>query len=194
MHNIGTQEYPVWLPDNIVIKPTDADSYQTPLDVAQYMAGLLPVLVKEVLEPTEGEGNVTSALSEYNVTAPKDYFLLDENLKFDAVVMNPPFSEASAILTNAPDYYKGSGMGVGYKILDECMEKAPVIIALMPWYTISDSDVRMRKLIKFGLSSITVLPRKTFDYARIQTCIIQLIKGWDKATLFHSYEHINQRK
>lgn len=48
-------------------------------------------------------------------------------------------------------------------------EMSDNIIALMPWFTISDSDVRIRKLMDFGLKSLTLLHRKTFQYARIQT-------------------------
>ena len=65
------------------------------------------------------------------------------------------------------------------------------IIALMPWFTISDSDVRLRFLKSFGLKSITALPRKTFEYARIQTCVFELQKGWNEDTIFRVYDFIH---
>lgn len=172
------------------------DKYQTPPDVAEYMVSLLPARVKNVLEPTPGLGNIVKALdkSGLNITAPSDYFLLNKSKKFDAVVMNPPFSSKSLILDHAPDSYKDLGMKCGYNILFECLEKADTIIALMPWYTISESDVRLRSIMDFGLKSITLLPRKTFNYARLQTCIIELNKGWKGPSLFNSYESIVKQR
>lgn len=170
------------------------NDFQTPQDVAKYMVSLLPAGVKTVLEPTKGLGTIVNELRNYKVTAPADYFNLDPKLKFDAVVMNPPFSSKSAILDNAPDKYQNSGMKCGYMILYECMMKSDTIIALMPWYTISDSDVRMRAIKKFGLKSITVLPRKTFEYARIQTCILELNKGFTGNTVFNAYEFMMNGK
>lgn len=82
------------------------------------------------------------------------------------------------------DEEKYKGMKFGYEILSECMELSNNIIALMPWFTIVDSDVRLREIYKFGLKSITALPRKTFDYARIQTCILEMDKSFKGDTLF----------
>lgn len=67
------------------------------------------------------------------------------------------------------------------------MEMSDNVIALMPWYTISDSDVRMRYLKDYGIKSLTALPRKTFQYARIQTVIIELEKGYRAETIFRTY-------
>lgn len=172
------------------------NDFQTPTDVAKYMVNMLPENIDYVLEPTKGLGTIVNELQLKNikVAAPSDYFLLDKKKTFPAVVMNPPFSSKSAILDNAPKEYLNSGMKCGYNILFECMQKSEVIIALMPWYTISDSDVRMRAIKTFGLKSITVLPRKTFDYARIQTCVLELRKGWTEETLFHAYEFMHQGK
>lgn len=168
------------------------NKYQTPSDVADYMVSLLPDDIDYVLEPTPGKGNLVKALEDRNikVEAPRDYFLIDKHQVFPAVVMNPPFSSKSLDITNAPEEYINSGMKCGYNMLFECMEMTELVIALMPWYTISDSDVRMRHIMNYGLKSLTVLPRKTFNYARIQTCIIELQKGFTGKTRFQSYEFL----
>jgi|GEM_PF-848468 len=167
------------------------NDFQTPEDVCRYMVSLLPNHVKTVLEPTKGNGNLVAALGNYDVTAPDDFFLMDKSIKFDAVVMNPPFSSGSAILTNAPKNIDLRGMKAGHYFLTQCMQKSDIIIALMPWFTISDSDVRLRYLKSFGIKSITALPRKTFQYARIQTVIIELHRGFSGGgTIFNVYDKL----
>lgn len=170
--------------------------YQTPQNVADYMVSLLPNEVKLILEPTSGKGNIVNSIIQNRPDCvcihPKNYFDLDPSKNFDAIIMNPPFSSKSLDITNAPIKYKDCGMKAGYWILEECMEKSDIIIALMPWFTISDSDVRLRKINNFGLKSITVLPRKTFDYARIQTCVLEMHKGYAKSTQFKIFETIKQ--
>jgi hypothetical protein len=74
------------------------------------------------------------------------------------------------------------------------MKKSNNVIALMPWFTISDSDVRLRFLKSYGLISLTALPRKTFQYARIQTCILQLQKGYTGETIFKVFDHITEEQ
>lgn len=169
-----------------------ADLYQTPIEVGEYMASLLPEGVQKVLEPTPGDGNLVKVLNErgYEVTAPEDFFLLDKGQWFDAVFMNPPFSSKSGISTNAPVDYP-TGMNFGYQIFFECLELSDIVIALMPWFTISASDVRLRFLIDYGLKSVTLLPRKTFNYARIQTCVFELRKGYKGTTEFKALDRIN---
>ena len=160
--------------------------FQTPIPVCQYMVSLIPDGCITILEPSPGIGNIVSCLKGYTVTAPKDFFQLGGG-RFDCVVMNPPFSSKSAILDNAPADINFQGMRVGYYFLESCMELSDNIIALVPWFTISDSDVRLRKLRDYGLVSVTPLPRKTFQYARIQTCIIQLQKGYTGTTEFKTH-------
>lgn len=82
-------------------------------------------------------------------------------------------------------------MRLGYYILTECMKMSNHIIALMPWFTISDSDVRLRFLKHYGLKSLTALPRKTFQYARVQTVVIELEKGFTGDTIFHVYDNLH---
>lgn len=151
--------------------------FQTPPKVCKYMASLVPASAKTVLEPSCGIGNIVRELSAFEVTAPEDFFLLDKTKRFDAVVMNPPFSSKSAFLENAPPNFDAKGMRLGYWFLTECMKMSDNVIALMPWFTISDSDLRLRTLQRFGLKSLTALPRKTFQYARIQTVVIELEAG-----------------
>jgi hypothetical protein len=164
--------------------------YQTPLEVVKYMASLIPSGVRTVLEPTPGIGNIVGQLKAYEVTAPKDFFLMDRQ-RFDCIIMNPPFSTRSAIMEHAPAALHNSGMRVGYYFLTECMKMSDNVIALMPWFTLTDSDNRMRMIKSFGLKSLTALPRKTFSYARIQTCVMQLQKGFEGETSFRVFDLIN---
>jgi type I restriction-modification system DNA methylase subunit len=161
--------------------------FQTPHEVCRYMVDLLPVGVKKVLEPTPGDGNIVKAAEAKGliVTAPIDYFQLPVD-RYDAVIMNPPFSSKFTFLENAPETVTHTGMRIGYWFLQECMKRSDIVIALMPWFTISDSDLRLRFLMDYGLKSITALPRKTFQYARIQTCIFELNKGFKGDTVFRS--------
>ncbi len=169
--------------------PMIDSNFQTPMEVGRYMVNMVPPGCKDVLEPTPGIGNIVKELNfkGFNVIAPNDFFLLEKR-QYDCIVMNPPFSSKSAFLHNAPDGFKEQGMRLGYYFLTECMKLSNNIIALMPWFTISDSDVRLRYLKNFGLKSLTALPRKTFQYARIQTVIMELEKGYHHETIFKVFE------
>lgn len=163
--------------------------FQTPPDVCKFMAGLIPPGAKKLLEPTPGEGNLVAELDDYEVTAPENFFALD-TAHFDCIIMNPPFSMKYAF--GVPENINLNGFRLGYYILLECMKMSDHIIALMPLFTISDSDVRLRLLKTFGLKSITILPRKTFKYVRIQTAVFELVKGYDKPTIFEAFELMNK--
>jgi len=162
--------------------------FQTPPDVCKYMASLVPAGSKRLLEPTRGDGNLVRELNDYEVTAPDNFFKLDPQ-RFDCVVMNPPFSMKYAF--GVPENVDLKGLRLGYYILQECMKMSDNVIALMPLFTISDSDVRLRYLKIFGIKSITILPRKTFKYVRIQTAVFDLVKGWQEETIFRAYELMN---
>jgi type I restriction-modification system DNA methylase subunit len=166
-------------------------NFQTPLPVVDYMVSLVPYSARTVLEPCPGLGNIVGRLqqAEYQVTAPGDFFLLDKRQRYDSIVMNPPFSGKSAHMEHAPVDAEKHGMKVGYYILKECMKMSDSVIALMPWFTLTDSDVRLRDLQEFGMRSVTSLPRKTFGYARIQTCIIELDKGFKGDTTFKVFRY-----
>lgn len=168
-----------------------SEQYQTPPHVARYMASMIPNGTRTIMEPCCGSGNLVATLSQYNVTAPDDFFLTDMGARYDCIIMNPPFSGKSAVLDNAPPYLKVDGMKVGYWILQRCMDMSDNVIALMPWFTLLDSDVRLKEIQNYGLISVTALPRKTFNYARVQTCILQLRKGYRGFTDFLTYKQMN---
>lgn len=173
------------------------NDFQTPPHIAKYMVDLLDAgggVIKTVLEPTPGIGNVVKALKNkgYEVTAPEDYWELDKKHRYDAIVGNPPFSRKTFF--NVPKNYTGKGMALSYGVMKTLLQMSDNVILLMPWFTISDSDVRLRQLKKFGLISVTALPRKTFDYARVQTCVLQFQKGYTGPTEFIVYDLIDQDK
>lgn len=136
--------------------------FQTPPVVCQYMVSLLPAGVSTVLEPTPGEGNLVRALQAkgYQVTAPSEFW--DVSGRWDAVVMNPPFTP----------------MEEGYRILYAVMEMSDIIIALMPWLTLINSEKRTDDIEGFGLKGVTHLPRSAFKGSRVQTCILEMQKGF----------------
>jgi len=164
-------------------------NFQTPEFVVDYMISLIDFQPQSILEPTPGLRNISKKLisENYNVIEPLDFFDLDTNFeRFDLIVGNPPFSEKSSDLSKAPKDIDLKGMKIGYHILKECMKMSDNLIILMPWFTISDSDVRMRFLKDFGIVSVTPLPRKTFQYARIQTVVLHLKKGYTAETKFNT--------
>jgi len=160
------------------------NAYQTPEKVCDYMVNLIPDKARTILEPTPGKGNLVKSLKKsgrYSVTAAVDFFALKKS-RYDCIVMNPPFSSKYAF--GVPDDVNAKGMRLGYYILTKCMEQSDNVIALMPWFTLLDSDVRLRALQSYGIKSLTALPRKTFSYARIQTVILELEKGYKDKTIF----------
>lgn len=154
------------------------------------MKSLIPPGTRTICEPTPGIGNLTGLLQEYDVTAPDDFFLMDHNQRFDCIIMNPPFGATTTILTHAPaGYLNKNGSLIGYTFLKDCMKMSDNIIALVPWY-IFHSDPRMRTIVKFGLKSITALPRSTFNYIRFQTVILELDRSFQGDATFKVYEQI----
>lgn len=151
-------------------------NFQTPPSICQHMASMLPIRSKLVLEPTPGDGNLVKALIDagLRVHAPDDFWTVDD--KYDAIVMNPPFSP----------------MQLGYKILSRCMEMSDVVVALMPWLTIINSEKRTRQIMDFGLRSVTHLPRNAFKGSRVQTCILEMNRWWKGSTLFSAYKGKNE--
>lgn len=145
--------------------------FQTKAWVCSYMVSLLPIGNSlNVLEPTPGKGNLVKALlsAGHRVTAPADFWKL-KPLKWDAVVMNPPFTP----------------MLTGYRILFRVLEMTSIVIALMPWLTLINSERRTEALRNYGIKSVTHLPRSAFNGSRVQTCILLMEKGYCNETSFH---------
>lgn len=162
----------------------NAQDFQTPLPVAKYMQSLIPIGTKTLLEPTPGIGNLIYGLNgKYEITAAIDFFRLERE-KYDCVIMNPPFTSNEAILDRAPrEVKKLTGSKIGTWFLYEMLTWSDNVIALMPWYTVINSEKRTQKLIDFGLISIANLSRRWFN-TRVQPCVLQLKKGWNKQTVF----------
>ena len=145
--------------------------FQTPIHVCNYMSSFLPDNVGTILEPTSGLGNLVKALKHKgNVIEPQDFFAMEKQ-RFDWIVMNPPFTP----------------MAIGYKILYDCMEMSDNIVALMPWLTLINGQKRTEDIINYGLKSITHLPRKIFKGARVQTCILEMKRGFCDSIIFKNY-------
>lgn len=150
------------------------EKYQTPGPVADYMASLLPKKVKTVLEPTPGAGNLLKAVYKVRnaaIVAPDDFYKVPKHLRFDAAIMNPPFTP----------------MQEGFEFLTAVMKMTDNIVALLPWFILINSEKRLKHITDFGLVSITSLPRKTFPECRIQTCVIVLKKNHKKQAIFKTF-------
>ncbi len=145
------------------------NNFQTPLNICEYMCSFLPNNAGNILEPTPGLGNLSKSLEKYGeVFSPDNFFNLNTMLKFDWIVMNPPFSP----------------MKMGYEILYKCMDMSDNIIALMPYLAIINGEKRTNDIMSFGLKSITHLPRSVFKGSRVQTCILEMSKGYNGDTIF----------
>jgi type I restriction-modification system DNA methylase subunit len=146
------------------------NNFQTPQNICHYMASFLPKNAGLILEPTAGKGNLVKVLQQFgNVFAPDDFYKMTEN-KFDWIVMNPPFTP----------------MKKGYEILYKCMEMSDNIIALMPYLTIINGEKRTNHIMNYGLKSITHLPRSVFKGSRVQTCILEMSRGYKSDTVFRT--------
>jgi len=146
--------------------------FQTPTWCCDFMVSLVQEDENIVLEPTAGEGNLVHSLKQSgkSVLAPVDFYTLDFENSYDCIVMNPPFSP----------------MTRGYQILDKCMLLAEHVIALMPWLTIINSEKRTKKIIDWGLKGIYHLPRRTFPGSRVQTCVLDMVRGSHRDAIFKS--------
>lgn len=141
-------------------------NFQTQERECNLMVSMLPKGIIRVLEPTPGEGNLVRALRKNGcrVIAPDNFWNISG--RFEAIVMNPPFTP----------------MKTGYAILYQTMQMSDIIIALMPWLTIINSNKRTLDIKAFGLKSVTHLPRDAFPGSRVQTCILNMCKGFTGET------------
>ena len=144
------------------------DNFQTPQYVCEYMGSFLPTNSGTILEPTPGKGNLVKVLKKYGTVIDPINFNDVLGQRFDWIVMNPPFTP----------------MKQGYDILYKCMDMSDNIIALMPYLTIINGDKRTKDIMNWGLKSITHLPRTTFKGTRVQTCILEMKKGYEGLTSF----------
>lgn len=152
------------------------NNFQTPEKICDYMVSLLPTDrgITRVLEPTPGEGNLVQSLKKrkFEVVCPDSDFYCNILGWYNAIVMNPPFTP----------------MKIGYDILYRCMEMTDVIIALMPWLALINSEQRTEDIFNFGLVSVTHLPRSVFKGSRVQTCVLKMIRGYNKITEFSALD------
>lgn len=144
--------------------------YQSPQWACDLMVSMLPKGVKTVFEPTPGKGRLVKTLQAkgYEVVTYERFEDSDPFLRVDAVVMNPPFKKS-----------------IEHKFLMDAMRLAPVIIALLPWFTLINSDSRTKELMEWGLKSVTHLPRRTFPRIRVQPCIIYMEEGYRGTVELH---------
>lgn len=145
------------------------NNFQTPEPICRYMSSFLPAeKAGTILEPTHGKGNLVKVLNSCGyVFAPDDFNKVNGG-HYDWVVMNPPFSP----------------MKRGYDILYKCMGMTDNIIALMPYLAVINGEKRTMDIFNYGLKSITHLPRSTFKGSRVQTCILEMKKGYKEKTEF----------
>lgn len=160
--------------------------FQTPPPLARYMVSLIPEGVKTVLEPTPGDGNIVTELNgKYTVIAPDDFFKLGKS-RFDCVVTNPPFS--IEYTWGLPEELNKKGSQIGYHIFKSCMEMSDTIIALLPWFVITNSEKRMVAIKDWGLKSVCVVPRRWFPGSRASNCILFLQKGYKGIVEFKTFD------
>jgi hypothetical protein len=145
------------------------DNFQTPQYICEYMSSFVPENSGMILEPTPGKGHLVNELNRKGtVITPINFYNMDLDIKFDWIVMNPPFTP----------------MKQGYDILYKCMDMTDNIIALMPYLTIINGEKRTNDIMNYGLKSITHLPRSVFKGSRVQTCILEMKRGWKNETIF----------
>ena len=142
------------------------DQFQTPPEICAFMCKMIDLSNAEVLEPYPGKGNLVRSIEAAGGRPVRN---LSESTKI--CVMNPPFSP----------------MKDGYKTLDRMTDSVDFIVALMPWLTLINGEKRLAKILDYGLVSITHLPRKTFPGARVQTCILNMRRGFTGITKFSAY-------
>jgi type I restriction-modification system DNA methylase subunit len=113
---------------------TFSTEFQTPEWCCDLMSSMIPDNVIKVLEPTPGLGNLVTAIKNrgFEVESPLNFE--DVSGKFDAIVMNPPFTP----------------MKRGYEILYKAMNMTNNIIALMPWLSIINSEKRTKIIMEYG--------------------------------------------
>ena len=169
-------------------KYNSEENLQTPLYICRYMISMIPDRVTTILDPTPGKGNLIKLLNDrFIITAPDNFFEWNQQ-KVDCVIMNPPFTANDTNFNNAPEYVKKlTGSKIVHYFLFQMMNISENIIAIVPWYTIINSKKRTNYIKNFGMISVTNLPRSVFKRSLIQTCVLQLKKGYQGETIFKQY-------
>ena len=171
-----------WKPLTIETPKKKNNNFQTPIWIVKYMISLIPSNCKTILEPTPGDGNIVKQLNgNYEITAPEDFFLL-EHKKFDAVVMNPPFSSKYANIENAPKGINIQGMRLGYYILYKCMDEMlrAEPLAISPSFEIT--HVGLQKFSVIFDATIPITPRCQFSEETTITGPISFFWIWSRAS------------
>lgn len=143
--------------------------FQTPPHICEYMVGLLPKHALRIYEPTPGKHGLVRAVQHTGRIChyPEGDFWLERfpnpfmqhyGGKYDAVVMNPPFTPNTE----------------AWRFTLAAMDLADIIIALLPWMLLINSQKRMQAILDYGLCSITNLPRNTFPNSRVQCCVLRM--------------------
>lgn len=149
----------------------DLVNFQTPAHLCSYMVSLIPAKYRRrslVVEPTPGAGNMLAALDSAGfreVESPVgDFFRWRPSRQPTVVIGNPPWSP----------------MAVAYDILDRCLTEflPDMVIMLMPWLTLINSNRRTRMLVGYGLQRVIHMPRSIFPGIRAQSCLLVLEKGY----------------
>lgn len=75
-------------------------------------------------------------------------------------------------------------------VLEPTLGQGNLVTALGDRFDVTAPDdfFQLEKKKFDGLKSLTSLPRKTFEYARIQTVVMELHKGYEGETLFKVFD------
>ncbi len=152
--------------------------FQTPEWVCEIMVDLIQGQPETILEPTPGAGNLVKAIGKRfsSVIYMPARFEEFNKERVDCIVANPPFSP----------------MSEGYRLLENLFDRSDnIIIILMPWLAIINSEKRTKSYVGRGLKYIVHLPRNAFKGSRVQTCILVFEKGFQGDIIFKT--EVNER-
>lgn len=143
--------------------------FQTPPWLCRHLVEKLERVIPKsalVVEPTPGAGNMVKALKAAGYTnvetPPGDFFDWRPSSKPMAVVGNPPWTPNT----------------LAYKVLDRCLEFGPALVVMvMPWVTVTNSDSRAQRLKAAGLGAVISLPRSVFPGVRLNACVLVIEPG-----------------
>ncbi len=145
----------------------DDPNFQTPPYLCAFLVEELACQLPppaRILEPTPGPSrNLVTALAQrgYEVVPPargEDYWQFIKTAgSFDAAACNPPFSPAT----------------VGYAIIADVLRRTQLVVTVLPWVSVTNSDRRTAFYLEQGLFRIVHLPRRTWPGSRTQTAVLE---------------------